>query len=332
MRASRLLSLLLLLQGRGRMTAQELADRLDVSVRTIYRDVESLSAAGVPVYADRGPTGGYQLLDGYRTKLTGMTTDEAESLFLAGVPAAATEMGLGTVLAAAELKLRAALPPELASGTGRIRERFHLDAPGWFRQAEPTPHLAGLAAAVWQDRLIEVRYRRWKVPREVTRVLAPLGVVLKAGRWYLIAHPARASTDDIRTYRVANILDLAALDERFERPEDFELAEFWQSWARRYEDGVYRDQASVRLTTDALQRMGFIFPPAMTRGAREAAGPPDEAGWVNTVVPIESIKHGHTELLKLGADVEVLGPPELRERFAATSRALAAIYVEEDVR
>lgn len=322
MRASRLLSLLMLLQTRGRMTARELSDSLEVSVRTIYRDIDSLSASGVPVYADRGPAGGYQLLDGYRTRLTGMTVDEAESLFLAGMPGPAAELGLGAVLAAAELKLRAALPPDTADRSGRIRDRFHLDAPGWFRASEPTPHLAAIAEAVWNDRYVEVRYRRWKAPREVTRVLAPLGVVLKAGRWYLVA----SCDGTLRSYRVAAILDLVVCEEGFDRPDDFDLAGFWRDWTDRYERDVYRGEATVRMTTSALELMPLVFPPAMARGAREAAGAPDQDGWLRTMVPIESVKHGHIELLKLGADVEVLGPPELRDRFVATARALVDLY------
>ncbi|MEV0428100.1 YafY family protein [Micromonospora sp. NPDC050495] len=322
MRASRLVSLLLLLQTRGRMTAQELADELEVSVRTVYRDVESLGAAGVPVYADRGPAGGYRLLDGYRTRLTGLTAPEAEALFLAGMPGPAAELGLGPVVAAAELKVLAALPDELADRGGRMRQRFHLDAPGWFRHPEPTPHLAALARAVWEDRLVQMRYRRWRAPREVTRVVAPLGVVLKAGRWYLVAR----CDEQIRTYRVGAVLDVLPRDERYERPADFDLAGYWRDWTRRYEQDVYRARARIRLTVAALEFMPYVFPPEMSRAARAAAGPPDEHGWLETSVPIESVRHAHTELLKLGAEVEVLEPAELRDRLASTAHALARLY------
>ncbi|WP_250000839.1 YafY family protein [Actinoplanes sp. M2I2] len=323
MRADRLLSLLLLLQTRGRMTAQDLAGELEVSVRTVYRDIDSLGAAGVPVYADRGPAGGYQLLDGYRTRLTGLTSDEAGTLFLAGMPGPAAELGLGSVLAAAQLKLRASLPGELADRADRVRERFHLDAPGWFRADEPVPHLSTVADAVWSARRLEVRYRRWKTPREVTRTLHPLGVVLKAGRWYLVA-----ATDTRTTaYRVANILEAELLDEPASRPGDFDLAAFWREWTAGYEQSVYTAAATVRMTAVALGRMAYIFPPEMARVARAEAGEPDEAGWVVTRVPIESVRHGHIELLKLGAEAEVLDPPELRAAFTETARGLGATYL-----
>jgi predicted DNA-binding transcriptional regulator YafY len=323
MRAGRLVSLLLLLQTRGRMTAQALADELEVSVRTVYRDVESLGSAGVPIYADRGPAGGYQLLDGYRTRLTGLTGAEAGTLFLAGVPGPAAELGLGSVLAAAELKLRASLPGELADRADQVRERFHLDAPGWFRGDEPTPHLAAVADAVWSERQLAVRYRRWKAPREVTRTLSPLGVVLKAGRWYLVA----LAGDRVTSYRVSNILEAEALDLPVERPAGFELAEFWREWTEKYERSVYTAEATVRMTVDALRRMAYVFPPEMSRVAQASAGPPGDDGWLVTVVPIESVMHGHMELLKLGEQAEVLAPPELRERFAGTARGLAATYL-----
>ncbi|MFI7071843.1 helix-turn-helix transcriptional regulator [Micromonospora sediminicola] len=322
MRASRLVSLLLLLQTRGRTTAQELADALEVSVRTVYRDIESLGAAGVPVYADRGPAGGYRLLEGWRTRLTGLTGPEAEALFLAGVPGPAAELGLASVVAAAELKVRAALPGDLADRTGRIRQRFHLDAPGWFRHPEPVPHLETLAGAVWEDRLVRLRYRRWRAPREVSRTVAPLGVVLKAGRWYLVARCG----EQVRTYRVGAVLDAVVTEERHDRPDDFDLAAYWREWTARYERDVYRGEARIRLTVAALEFMPYVFPPEMSRAARAAAGEPGPDGWLETTVPIESARHAHAELLKLGAEVEVLSPAELRDRFTATAHALTRLY------
>ena len=323
MRASRLLSILLLLQTRGRMTAEELSREMEVSVRTIYRDVESLSAAGVPIYGDRGRAGGYQLLDGYRTRLTGMTPDEAESLFLAGMPGPAAELGLGTVLAAAQLKLLAALPPELRSRAGRISERFHLDAPSWFREGEELPHLAAVADAVWNQHSLHIQYQRWR--GEVTRTVEPLGLVLKAGIWYLVA---RCEGQD-RTYRVSRILEMTTSDERFERPVDFDLAEFWETWSVQFEQRLYRNTVTLRLSPRGLELLPYFFNPSAARRAQQSAGLPDAAGWVQVTLPVESLEYSHFELLRLGPEVEILSPPEVRERLRASITALAEIYQAE---
>ncbi|WP_248837621.1 WYL domain-containing protein [Frankia sp. AgKG'84/4] len=331
MRASRLLSVLMLLQTRGKLTARQLAEELAVSVRTVHRDLESLAEAGVPVVADRGAAGGYRLLAGYRTRLTGLTADEADSLFLAGLPTAADDLGLGALAATAELKLLAALPPPLRERAGRARERFHLDAPGWFRATERTPALAEVAAAVWAQRRIRVRYQRWRAPREVERLLDPLGVVLKSGTWYLIAvavpaTPPDESPTEPRTYRVGKILSLTATDERFDRPADFDLAGYWAGWTSRYEAGVYRAEATVRLSPTGLTMAPYRLAPAVSRAIRDTAGAPEPDGWVRARVPIESVRHATGELLTLGPDLEVLDPPELRDALAHAAGALAALY------
>ncbi|WP_447003300.1 helix-turn-helix transcriptional regulator [Saccharothrix isguenensis] len=318
MRASRLLSLLLLLQARGRMTAQELADELEVSVRTVYRDVDALSASGVPVYADRGPAGGYRLVDGYRTRLTGLTTEEADSLFLAGLPGPAAELGLGAVVAAAQLKVLAALPPELRSRAARVGERFHLDAPGWFRGNRGTPHVAALAEAVLRQRRVRVRYVRW-AQVEVERTVEPLGLVLKAGIWYLVAR----TDDDLRTYRVSRVLELTPLDEPFDRPEGFDLARFWQDWSERFEERMYPVRVTVRLTPDGLRGARVLLSLA---AARELEDVEPEGEWTTVRVPVESVDHALVDLLKLGPEVEVVEPPELRERVIARLAAMTAVY------
>lgn len=187
MRSSRLLQILLLLQTRRQLTARELADELEVSLRTIYRDVEALAAAGVPVYADQGRAGGYRLVDGYRTKLTGLTEGEAAALFLVGMPGPAAALGLTEQTSTAELKLLAALAPNQRDKAGQLKNRFHLDMPAWYRDAEESPYLSAVASAVMEDRRIKVLYRRWEAPREVERTLEPYGLVLKNGTWYVVA-------------------------------------------------------------------------------------------------------------------------------------------------
>ncbi|NUT26040.1 MAG: YafY family transcriptional regulator [Streptomyces sp.] len=307
MKSSRLVSVLLLLQTRGRMTAAQLAEELEVSVRTIYRDVEALSAAGVPLYGDAGHAGGYRLLDGYRTRLTGLTTDEAEALFLAGVPGPAAELGLGSVLAAAQLKVRAALPPELRTHADRISGRFHLDAPGWYAGADETPHLPAVADAVWNGRVLRVRYRRWREPTDVERRLEPYGLVLKAGRWYVVAGPGP------RTYRVDQILRLADTDEEFTRPDDFDLAAYWTAYQRDFHDRLRTGEAVVRLA------------PGVTLD-RAVDHRTEKDGWTRVSVPFESVDHAHAEFLRLGTGIEVLAPTELREKIARTVAELAERY------
>lgn len=303
MKSSRLVSILLLLQTRGRMTAAQLAEELEVSVRTVYRDVEALSAAGVPLYGDAGHAGGYRLLDGYRTRLTGLTADEAEALFLAGVPGPAAELGLGSVLAAAELKVRAALPVQ----ADRISRRFHLDAPGWYTAGDETPFLPAVADAVWNSRVLNVLYRRWREPTDVERRLEPYGLVLKAGRWYVVAGPGP------RTFRVDQILELRTSEEEFSRPDDFDLAAYWDRYQRDFQDRLYRSEAVVRLAP------GRTLP-----RARDLRTEPD--GWTRATVPIESVDHAHGDFLRLGTDVEVLQPAELRTKIARTVAELAEKY------
>ena len=305
MRATRLVSLLLLLQTRGQLTAAELAERLEVSVRTVHRDVESLAAAGVPVDAVRGPAGGYRLAGGYRTRLTGLTADEAEALFAAGVTGPAAELGLGGELAAARLKLLAALPSELQERATRASRLFHLDTRGWFRAGDRVPHLPALAAAVWRGCRVRMRYREG--PRTVQRTVDPLGLVLKGGAWYLIAH-RRAG---MRVYRVSRVASVRALDEELERPPGFELTSFWEQWSRDFERSLPRTQVTVRVSRDVR---------------RYLPGDPNVDADGRAVVAFPNLGDAYRELLRFGPDVEVLEPAELRERVAATGREVAALY------
>jgi predicted DNA-binding transcriptional regulator YafY len=323
MRASRLISILLLLQTRGRMTARQLADELEVSIRTVYRDVDELGSSGIPVYADRGSHGGFQLVEGYRTRLTGLTPQEAETLFLSGYPGPAAQLGLGTVVAAAQLKVLAALPPELRSRASRLRQRFHLDAPGWFQEAEVAPHLQSIAAAVWSDQRLTMHYRRGSDEGAVVeRTVDPLGLVSKAGVWYLVAR-----AESIRTYRISRILDLATLPDRFERPEEFDLATFWERSVSEYQESLPSFAAVVRVRGEGLQRLSDAIGSGPARQAIVAAGEPDQTGWFTLVLRLEDFWHAEPQLLHLGPDAEVIEPIELRERVAGATRAMAERYL-----
>ncbi|MEU7867036.1 YafY family protein [Dactylosporangium sp. NPDC049140] len=320
MRVSRLISLVLLLQSGGPRTAAELAGQLEVSERTIYRDILALSAAGVPVYAEQGRAGGYRLLDGYRTRLNGLSRAEAEALFLSGLPGPARDMGLGEALTTAQLKVAAALPDPLREASARARQRFHLDAPGWFRDAEPPPGLAGLARAVWEDRVVALTYAGRK--GEVTRTVAPLGLVLKNGVWYLVG---RADATP-RTYRVDRIRSATVTEEHFGRDDAFDLPAFWAERAAEFERGVLTATVTLRLSPHGRRMLRFAVEAVAYRDASDGAGPPDADGWVTVELPVESVAVAYTQMLALGPDAEVLAPAELRAMLAEAASRTVALY------
>ncbi|MFF0311278.1 helix-turn-helix transcriptional regulator [Streptosporangium sp. NPDC004379] len=314
MRAARLMSLLLLLQARGGMTAAELARELEVSERTVHRDVLALAEAGVPVYADRGRGGGYRLLEGYRTRLTGLDRAEAEALFLSGVPRALRDMGLGEVAASARLKAAAALSPGARDAPASASQRFHLDAPGWFAGNSPPPEaLAPLARAVWGDHPVTGLYRGEH------RTLEPYGLVLKAGVWYLATRSV--------IYRVDRFSGVEAhTDRRFERDRGFDLAAFWEERAAEFARSLLRTRVTVRLSALGHRRLQIFADPAALDEALASATGPDGQGWVTVSLPVESVEVAYGQLLRFGPEAEVLDPPELRALLAGAAARMNALY------
>jgi len=315
MRASRLVTLLLLLQTRGRMTASALAQELEVSERTVHRDVDALSEAGVPIYAERGPHGGVQLVEGYRTRLTGMTADEAEAVFLSGLPGPAAELGLGTVVTAARLKVLASLPAELRVRASRLVERFYLDAAGWFQAGDPIPHLGAVAEAVWEGRRLWIEYERGDV--RVERILEPLGLVLKGGIWYTVA----SVEGEIRTYRISRVMAARPLDEPFERPAGFDLAAHWAESIAAYEREVPRLEVIVRVDPQRLDALADLVGGQVVAAA-ERLPEPDPDDWTRLRLRLDWPGDAPGRLLGMGRDLEVIGPPEVRGRVLELARGV----------
>ncbi len=322
MRAARLIKMVLLLQARRTMTAAELAGELEVSERTVARDVLALAEAGVPVYADRGRAGGYRLIGGYRTRLTGLGRSEAEALFLSGVPGALRDMGLADAASAARLKVSAALQPELRSAHDSAAQRFHLDAPGWWQPPETPELLPAVADAVWDDLLLAVRYRRGD-GTEVDRRLEPYGLVLKAGTWYLAARPPGGGH---RVYRVARFTAAEPAGARFERDETFDLSAFWEERSAAFARSILREEVRLRLTAAGARILRYVTDRSAADEALAAAAAPDGQGRTTVTLPVESAEVAYSQLLALGPECEVLSPPGLRERVARAAERTAAQY------
>lgn len=321
MKASRLLSILMLLQTRGRMTAAALAQTMEVSERTILRDVDQLSAAGVPLWGERGRTGGFQLREGWSTQLTGMTEPEANALLLAGLPGPATELGLGAAAASARLKMVASLPSAWREQADRVGQRLHIDPLDWYRAEDTPKFLREVADAVWHARRLSVNYESWRGAAQ--RKLEPLGLVLKAGAWYLVARPV--GKDSARTYRLGGMLDVKADGRTFVRPRAFELGRVWQASARRFESELRKLQAHVLVSPRASRwlrndRLQVVVVPA------DAARRHARADWSEVLIPIESLEQGTRQLLSFGDEIEVIGPAELRDRMLGQASRLIELY------
>ena len=320
MRADRLLSILLLLQVHRRMTARSLASRLEVSERTIHRDMEALSAAGVPVHAERGAHGGWVLPDGFRTDLTGLTEPEIRALFLATPARVLADLGLERASAAALVKLLAALPSIGRHDAEFVRRRIYVDAAGWRRGDEAVPCLPLLQDALWRDRKIRLAYRRAE-GEPVERLVDPLGLVAKGSLWYLVAGVG----GEPRTYRVSRIQAVEILDEPSSRPPDFDLASFWARSSATFMAGLPRYPATVRIAPEALPRVWIPGSYAQV----EHVGEPEADGWRTLRLLLETEPEACSYVLGFGPRMMVVEPAELRERVYAAAREVVASYERE---
>jgi len=320
MRASRLLSIQMLLQARGRMSATELAQALEVSVRTLYRDVDELTTAGVPIYAERGRAGGFELLPGWKTTLTGLTATEAEAVFLSGLGGPAADLGLGAEVQSAQLKLLSALPAQWRGHARRISSRLHLDPVEWYREADTLPHLQAVAQAVWDEHQLEIAYASWT--RTARQVVHPLGLVLKSGTWYLVA----ARDGKLRTFRVSSILEVRALEGHCVRPKRFDLGRYWAESVRRFEGELYAGEARVAATARGLAELRQLG--AAVARALHAVETPAAGERVQVRIPIESVAHAAGVLLRMAPEVEVVQPVALRRALLARAREITEMYAE----
>lgn len=316
MRASRLLAMLILLQLRGRLTAADLAAEFEVSVRTVYRDIDALSAAGVPVYGDAGPGGGFSLLEGYRTRLTGLDQAEQAALPLIGMGEAAALLGLGNAAVRARSKLLAAAPRESGDRARLLAGAVHVDLEDWYAGTDPAPHLPALLDAVLERRWCSMRYVSWTAERQWR--FAPLGIVIKAGQAYCLADARGRNT----IFRVAAMHDLFVEADCFTVPADFDLPVRWAGARRQFEAALRPETARLRVSAEGARRLTELG--AYAARAVAEADAPDSGGWRVVDLPVEPGPYTARLLMTLGEEAEVLAPPALRAEMARLATAIVS--------
>ncbi|WP_334075466.1 helix-turn-helix transcriptional regulator [Paenibacillus sp. A14] len=318
MRADRLLSILLLLQNGGKLNSRQLAEKLEVSERTIVRDMDALSAAGVPVYAERGSLGGWMLAENYRTGLTGMGREEMLALLVTSHGTLLGDLGIGRQsLETARQKLMASSSAALRRDAEMIRQRIHIDGAGWHASDEKFEWLSVVQEAVWAERKLEMTYRKSDEDASGdSRIVHPLGLVAKRNVWYLVAE----DRGELRTFRISRIMEAAVLEERFERPPGFTLGAYWERSTAEFKSRLPKYPAELRVAEPRLARL------KRERYAKVLRTEPDGPGWVRAEVEFHTLESACELVLACGREAAVLGPPELRERLRAEAEAVAALY------
>ncbi len=321
MRADRLVAIVLLLQTHGQLTVSDLAERLEASERTIRRDLDSLSGAGVPVYAQRGRGGGWALLGGHRIDLSGLTTDEAQALFLVAGPNALVGVGVDPGVKSALRKLMAALPAPMREQASAAGNAVLVDPVGWGRKSDQPPHLDALRAAVVKGVQVDINYAKPGQEAAVRRI-HPYGLVSKGGTWYLLA----GAEAGLRTFRLSRVHGVVVTEEAVERPEDFDLAEAWETVQTEFPGRTYGAGVTVQLSVDpgairyvsaVLSRWANLQPqPGMSHGG----------AWARYVATFPNPAIAAAELVRFGRRVEVEGPIEVRAALARLGQELVATY------
>lgn len=320
MRADRLISMLMLVQARGRMTAGQLADELEVTVRTIYRDVDALSAAGVPLVTDRGPGGGISLLDSYRTSLTGLSEPETRALLMLSIPSPLNQLGVSTELASALRKLAASLPAGRQAEEHRVRGRLLVDPAPWHETGQRAPHLRALHEAVWQDRVV-VLTRRVAFGAEISRRVDPLALAAKEGVWHLVCR----AEGHLRVHRVEEVVDVTETGDDVDRPAEFDLPRFWARWCEAHAAERARYEVRLKVAPDLASELHFHVGDE-ARSALAAADDPATDGWITLELAFTSLPAARAQCLAFGAAAEVLEPRALRDTVSDFATQTSQLY------
>jgi predicted DNA-binding transcriptional regulator YafY len=317
-RADRLISILLLLQTNGQMTARELAEKLEVSERTIYRDMEALSSSGIPIFAEQGRNGGWTLLEGYETKLTGLKKSEILSLLISPSIPLLNDLGLSESSIEARKKLIASLPVPYRDNVHDGWNRIHIDTSTWHQQQDKIASFEILKAVIWKEHKLKLTYQKHEGTYSCT-VVKPLGLVAKGSRWYFVA---AKENDEIRSYRASRIQTVEVLEETFQRPKTFDLAQYWTDSTNQFIKNLPTYNVQVAVHPSALPRVTFTdrFVQVVEYGNT------DQAGWILVKLSFNTEEEAKAYILGYANQMRVIKPKKLSDQIYAMAKATVAFY------